>query len=166
MRRIVSLAALAVPIFFLGCQGGENAPQALTDADRSQVEAGVLATADQWIGAWEAGDAEATGELLVPSSGDFIYGEAYWVGPEQYLAGAGGLFADWDSMEGDWTRTRVDVLAADAGVFVGDRSSLAQRTDGSQWDVRSLVTFVVTRGESGWKILHGHVSSSWTPHRS
>lgn len=164
MRPSYPLASLAILLLFSGCQG--SAPQQISDADRAQVETGVRAAADQWIGAWEAGDAEGTADLLVPSIGDFMYGESYWVDPEQYVAGARGLYADWESMEGDWTRTRLDVLAPNAGVFVGDRSSLAHRSDGSEWDVRSLVTFVMTRDETGWKILHGHVSSSWTPHRS
>lgn len=159
MKAPVALAALLV---FSACQS--EAPQ-LTDSDRAEIEIQIRAVADQWLAELEAGNAQGTADLLDPARGDFIDGDAYYADPAEYLANARALFSDWESREGDWTRTRVDVLAPDAGVFVGDRAALVQRTDGSQWDVRTLFTFVMTSDTTGWKVLHGHVSGSWTPHR-
>jgi hypothetical protein len=132
----------------------------MTAAERGQIQAEVLGWADQYLDAATNLDGMGVALLFDQADAHFFSGSNYWSNWEAIRVGLEELYGGWESWEGEWATRRVDVLSPDAAVLVGQATGLFRLDDGSEYDNRVGLTFVLRRTEAGWKGLMGQAAAS------
>ena len=159
--KAISAACL---LLVLGACAGEPAPPPeMTNAERGQIQAEVLAWADQWLEAATNLDAQEAAAFFDQADGHFLRGASYEATWQEFLDGSQELYDSWDAWEGQWDTRRIDVLAPDAALFVGEAVGLLWYPDGREFDHRAVFSFVVRKKDGVWTGLFGHASASSTP---
>ena len=160
MRTISSVCLLLL----LGACAGEPAPPPeMTNAERGQIQAEVLAWADQFLDAATNLDAQGVAALFDQADGHFMDGGTYRSNWQDFLTGTQELYGTWESWEGAWDTRRVDVLAPDVALLVGETSGVLQYPDGGEFDFRTYFSFVLRKKDGVWLGLFGQVMGSRTP---
>jgi ketosteroid isomerase-like protein len=145
------------------CTGGTEAAPEMTSADRSQIQAEVLDWSDQWLESGTNLEAQGVAHLFDEADGHFVDGGQYLATWQAYLTHSQELYRSWESWEGQWGSRRIDVLADDAALFVGQVESVITTDEGVEADVQSTFSFVLRKKEGVWKGLFGQVGGVWTP---
>ena len=160
MRLFSAAVACALVV---ACGGGTEAAPELTNADRSQIQAEVLDWSDQWLENGTNLDAQGVALLFDEADGHFVNGGRYQATWQEFLTESQELYGGWESWEGQWGPRRIDVLADDAALFVGQMQSVIVDKEGVESDVQVTFSFVLRKRDGAWKGLFGHVGAVWTP---
>jgi uncharacterized protein (TIGR02246 family) len=134
----------------------------MTNAERGQIQAEVLAWSDQFLAAVNNRDAQGVALLFDQADGHFIDVGSYLPNWSAFLTSTQELYAGWESWNGAWETRRIDVLAPDAALFVGEAVGMLKPREGGELDHRTDFSFVVRKKDGVWTGLFGHVSGSWT----
>lgn len=159
--RILSLAGIG--FLLVACAGEPEPPPEMTNAERGQIQAEVLAWSDQFLEAVANLDAQGVVLLFDEADGHFVDGSAYFSGSAPLLAHFKELYGGWESWEGEWATRRIDVLSPEAALFVGEATGKLKPRDGGELAHRTYFSFVLRKKDGVWAGLFGHVSGSWTP---
>jgi hypothetical protein len=92
-----------------------------------------------------------------------VDGGQYQPNWQAFLTHSQELYGSWESWEGQWGSRRIDVLASDAALFVGQMASVIKDDEGVESDVQTTFSFVLRKKEGVWKALFGQVGGVWTP---
>lgn len=140
----------------LAACGGETAPQqGMTSADRGQIQAEVLDWSDQWLAAATGLDAQGVSGLMDPADAHFLMGGAYQATWQDILSFSQSHFLTLAEWQGEWGMRRIDVLAPDAALFVGETVGNIRLSDGTEAENRSVFSFVVRKKDGLWTGLYG-----------
>jgi hypothetical protein len=144
-----AFAAVAVLVLVSACQAPP--PAEMTDAERAQIEAEVLALAQGWMDIWDENDCEAASIFLNPESLSFLWsGQA--LNRSEWLEACIPIVANRESFSGNWTETKVHVLSPDAAVFVGTYTATYSYVDDTpaRHYPRTSQMGLVERTATGW----------------
>lgn len=158
----------AIPGVFLflllaGCAGDSAPSQEMTNAERGQIQAEVLNWSDQWLAAGTSLDAQGVAALFDEADGHFTEGGVYQPNWQAMLEHSQELYGSWEEWQAEWGSRRVDVLAPDLALLVGETVGTIRRGEGGLFDVRATFSFVVRKKDGVWKGLYGQVGGIWTP---
>jgi uncharacterized protein (TIGR02246 family) len=156
-----ALAAAAVLLMVSACQAPP--PAEMTDAERAQIEAEVLAWSDQWLEAGTNLDAEGVAALFDQDDGHFVSGVLYSGTWAEFLSGSRELYGGWEEWGGTWDARRVDILGPGVALMTGQATGPLTLADGRRLTNRARFSFVVRETEGEWRGLYGHVSAASTP---
>ena len=160
MRAIPGICLLLV---LAACAGEPAPPPEMTNAERGQIQAEILTWTDQWLDAAVNLDAHGLAALFDQADGHFMRGASYEPTWQAFFTGSQDLYSSWDAWDGQWGTRRIDVLAPDAALFVGETVGLVRYSDGREFDNRAGFSIVVRKREGAWTGLFGHVTGSLTP---
>jgi ketosteroid isomerase-like protein len=135
----------------------------MTNAERGQIQAEVMAWADQFLEAATNLDAAGVAALFDQDDGHFMAGTTYRPNSQAHFDGTQELYAGWDAWEAVWGTKRIDVLSPEAALFVGETSGTLMLRDGSEFDRRTAMTFVLRKKDGVWRGLYGHAAGASTP---
>ncbi len=158
--RALSLAGIG---FLLAACAGEPAPPPeMSNAERGQIQAEVLAWSDQFLVAVNDLDAQGVALLFDQADGHFVDAGRYLSGWAPFLANTQELYGGWTSWAGAWGTRRIDVLSPETALFVGEATGQVQQREGGDFDHQTQFSFVVRKKDGVWTGLFGHVSGTWT----
>jgi ketosteroid isomerase-like protein len=126
----------------------------MADGERAQIEAAVMALAEQWHDAVQNHDAEAMVALFDRATAHATDGAAYYPDWDSVLAHNRELFASWASTDTEWVNTRIDVLSSDAAFFVGQSEGVQRFTNGNEYHLRGYFSFLVRKIDGVWKLVY------------
>jgi len=156
---IKALAEIYLLLSLVACQ---VSPPAMTHAERARIEAEVTAVGEQLMEAMNNLDVEALSALYDPSSMHGNDGSVYYPTYAEWVAHVELLLGSFEELSSEWTNTRVDVLAPDAALFVGQ--SQARLKGAEQGESREgYVTLVLRNLDGAWSIIHQASVGRWTP---
>jgi ketosteroid isomerase-like protein len=98
-----------------------------------------------------------------PTSMDGHDGAAYFANYDEWVAHSEDLLGRFEEFESEWTSKRVDVLAPDVALFVGENSADVTQTTGARTNIHGYITLVFRNNEGTWKIIHQASVGRWTP---
>ena len=154
-----TLAAVAVFMLLSSCQAS---PAQMSEAQIAQVEGEVAAVGDQLMTAMNNLDVVALSALYDPSSMQGNDGSFYYATYDEWVVHVQQMFGSFEELRMEWTNTRVDVLAPDVALFVGQSDATLERTE--QSEAHEGYTSLVLRNIDGaWKIIHQASVGRWTP---
>jgi hypothetical protein len=163
MKGLIAALALLVVLgvgFFL--YSSPAAPPAeMTEAEVAQIEAEVSAVGDQWIASMNAIDVTACAGLFDPAGTHGVDG-AYYANYEEWVEHLERLFSTWEAVNVAWTNTRVDVLASDAAMFVGEGEGVVTRTERGDYNLFVGTTLLAKRIGDEWKLTFQGTAGRWT----
>ncbi len=154
--RISSLVLLCV---LTACQA--NGPVQMTDADRAQIVQSIEGQAEGWAAIANGLDA-APLAALVTEDVEVVDFMNHYVGVNEYVEGAQGLFNNFQAWTTAWDETHIEVLSPDAAVLEGRFTVRRQRMDG-RWQESSpyiYMTAIFRLVGEEWKITRAHLSGS------
>jgi hypothetical protein len=145
-----AILAVSVLMTLTACQAP---PAEMTEAEKAQIEAQVLAATDVYTDALEAKDAEILKGILHPTETSWVWGGTirdYTTFPERLAT----LMEPWETWEGGWTQRTVKVLSPEAVMFQGEYEVTTHYEDGSvlHWPGNANVTALFELTADGWKI--------------
>ena len=163
MRRLaLAVAIIAAVIGFRYFRTSPSAWPEMTEAEKARIEAEVAVVGDQLMTAMNNLDVEALSALYDPSSMHGNDGSVYYTSYDEWVAHLEQMLGSFEGMSSEWTNTRVDVLAADAALFVGQSNATLTRTEQGE-SREGYVTLVVRNTGGVWKIIHQAAVGRWTP---
>ncbi|MGD8360982.1 MAG: nuclear transport factor 2 family protein [Gemmatimonadota bacterium] len=139
-----------------------TAPPEMTEAEIAQVEADAATVGDQWLAAVNGINADAFLDLF-DSANTYAVDGAYYATYDEWVGRIQRLFSTWENVDWAWGETRVDVIAPDAAMFVGQTEGTRTRTDGQTSNARVGVTLLVRKIGGVWKIVYQGSAGRWTP---
>jgi len=157
------LSGVFLLLLLSACAGEPAPPAEMTSAERGQIQAEVLDWSDQWLAAASSLDAQGAAAMFDQSEAHFTDGAVYEPTWQAMLDHSQELYGSWDEWQGEWGMRRVDVLAPDLALFVGEASSMIRRADGGEFDVQTTFSFLLRKQDGVWKGLYGQVGGTWTP---
>jgi ketosteroid isomerase-like protein len=107
-------------------------------------------------------DVEALSALYDPSSMHGNDGSVYYPTYDEWVAHIELLFGSFEGLSIEWKNRRVDVLAPDAALFVGQSAAWLRRTEQGE-SREGHVTLVLRRIDGAWKIIHQASVGRWAP---
>ena len=160
MRALLALGALLVVLglgFFL--YSTPTAPVEMTEAEVAQVEAEVMAFAEDHLSAFEALDADRlTGYWVQDNVTSVSFAERI-VGLEDMALFYENLVARWASNEMEWLPgSVVDVIASDVALFQGTARQATTSPEGESQVMEVHFTHFLRKMDGTWKIQRNHVS--------
>jgi len=138
------------------------APPEMTEAEIAQIEAEVAAVADQLMTAMNNLDTEVAAAYYDPSSMHGNDGATYYATYDEWVAHNEELFGRFEELNAEWRNTRVDVLAPDVALFVGQNEVIAKQVTGAETNIQGYITLVLRRIDGAWKIIHQASVGRWT----
>jgi ketosteroid isomerase-like protein len=163
MKGLITVLAVLVVVglaYFL--YRSPSGPPEMTGAEIAQIQTEVEAMADQMMTAFNNLDTEAATALFDPSSMDGNDGSSYYANYDEWVAHVQDLFGRFQELSSEWTSRRVDVLAPDVALFVGQNEARVTQTDGSEYTIHGYMTDVVRKIDGAWKIIHQASVGRWT----
>lgn len=164
MKGLITLLAAVVVLglaFFL--YSSPSAPPEMTDTEMAQIEVEVAAVADQLMTALNNLDPEVAAAIYDRSSMHGNDGTAYYADYEEWVAHNEELMGRFEELNAEWKNTRVDVLAPDVALFVGQNEVIAKQVSGAETNIQGYITLVLRRIDGEWKIIHQASVGRWTP---
>ena len=155
-----AIAGVFLLFALTSCAGEPAPPPEMTNAERGQIQAEVQAWADHWLEAATNLDANGAAALFDQADGHFMDGTSYRPTWQIFLTETQNLYSGWESWESQWDTRRIDVLAYDAALFVGEASGLLRYPDGREFDFGTHFSFVLRKKDGIWKGLFGQVAGS------
>ena len=137
-------------------------PAEMTQAEIAQIEAAVTAVADECVTAMNNLDLEAMAALYDPASMHGNDGANYYATFDEWMTHLHELFGSFEELDSEWTNTRVDVLAPDAALFVGQSDWTVKRAERADSRVEGYITWVMRNLDGAWKITHQASTGRWT----
>ena len=158
----------AIPVICLflvlaACAGEPPPPPEMTNADRGQIQAEVLAWADQFLEAATSLDAQGVGLLFDQADGHFMAGTDYRPSWQAHVDGTRELYGGWEAWEAEWVNNRIDVLSPETALFVGESAGVLTLSDGTELDRVVVFSFVLRKKNGAWTGLFGHATGESTP---
>lgn len=147
----------------IACAAETAPPQELTNADRGQIQAEVLDWSDQWLAAATGLDAQGVAGLMDQADAHFMMEGAYNATWQDFLTSTQRDFLGLAEWQGEWGMRRIDVLAWDAALFVGETVGRVRLSDGAEADSRTVFSFVVRKKEGLWVGLYGQAGEVADP---
>jgi hypothetical protein len=154
-----ALAAVSLLLPFAACQ---VSPPAMSHAERARIEAEVAAAGEQLMTAMDNLDVEALSAMYDPSSMHGNDGSVYYPTYDEWVAHVDLLLGSFEELSSEWTSTRVDVLAPDAALFVGQSEARLSSTEPGE-SREGYVTLVLRNIDGAWKIIHQASVGRWAP---
>jgi len=159
-----TFAGVVLGLFLTGCAGEPPPPPEMTNQERGEIQAQVLEWSDRFLEHLNYLDAAGVAGLFDRDEAHFGNGAEYQSTWQALSDGTQALYRDWESWTGEWESRRVDVLAPDAALVVGQAAGVLTLPDGSEYEARPLLSFVLKKGEDGsWVGLYGQVASERQP---
>jgi len=158
-----SYAGMFLVLLLAACNPQPAPPSEMTSAERGQIQAEVLDWSDQWLAAGTRLDAQGVTDLFDQADAHFMNGGDYQANWQTMLDRATELYGGWQVWEASWSSRRVDVLASDAALIVGQAPGMIRDADGREFDVQAEASFVVRKKDGAWKGLYGQITGVWTP---
>jgi ketosteroid isomerase-like protein len=159
-----TLYGICLGLFVLACAGEPASPPEMTNQERGEIQAQALEWSDQFLDNLNHLDAHGVATLFDEADAHFANGADYQPSWQAFSTGTQELYREWESWSGQWESRRVDVLAPDAALVVGQVTGTMTTADGTEYDVRPLFSFVLRKNEDGgWSGLFGQVASERTP---
>ena len=112
---------------------------------------------------FDLGVLDAEHALFDQADGHFMDGSSYLATWDQFLTGTQERYGGWESWDAEWGTRRIDVLAPDIALFVGEASGLLRLRDGGEFDFLTNFSFVLRKKDGVWTGLFGQVAGSRTP---
>ena len=153
------LAAVYLILPLVACQAS---PPEMTHAKRAQIEAEVAAVGEQLMEAMDNLDVQALSALYDPSSMHGNDGLVYYPTYDEWVAHVELLLGSFQELSSEWTSARVDVLAPDAALFVGQSEARLESTEQGE-SREGYVTLVLRNIDGAWKIIHQASVGRWAP---
>ena len=160
MRAFSSACAV---LLLAACAGEPAPPPEMTNAERGQIQAEVQDWADRYLEAGTNLDSQGLAALFDQADGHFMAGTSYRPTWQAFLDSTQELYGSWDAWEAEWATRRIDVLSPDAALFVGEAVGLLRYPDGTEFNRRTVFSFVVQKKEGVWTGLFGHAGGESTP---
>jgi len=159
--RVLSFALFSLA---LGACAGEPAPPPeMTNAERGKIQAEVQAWADQFLAAATSLDAAGVSALYDQADGHFMAATSYQPNSQAHLGFMEDLYAGWEAWETEWGTKRIDVLSPESALFVGETTGTLRLPDGTEFDKKTVFSFVLRKNDGIWTGLFGHASDLTTP---
>ena len=155
---------LAVGVLFFGYfDSAEDMQSAeMTDVEFAEIEVAVKAVGDQLMTALNDLDIGASVALYDPSTMHGNDGTVYYATHREWVIHLDELYASLEEVNVEWTNTRVDVLAPDAAVFVGQNDGTVKRASGAVSRMQGFFTLILRNIDGVWKIRHQASVGRWT----
>ncbi len=154
-----ALGAVAVLVLASSCQAS---PDQMSGAQIAQIEGEVSAVGDQFMAAMNNLDVEALSALYDPSSMHGNDGTVYFATYDDWMAYIQQLFDSFQELSIEWTNTRVDVLAPNVALFVGQSGATLKRIEPGE-SREGYISLVLRKTDGAWKIMHQASVGRWTP---
>lgn len=152
--------ALALLFLVAACQ---SPPPEMTDAEMAQIEAEVVGVAEQFMTGLNNLDPGVAAALYDHSSMHGNDGAAYFATYDEWVAHNEEFFARFEDLNGGWTDTRVDVLAPDVALVVGQNEMAVTQVTGARTNIHGYITLVMRKTDGAWKVIHQASTGRWTP---
>jgi ketosteroid isomerase-like protein len=162
-KTVAVIAAIVGVLALLFIATEQTAPPEMTEAERAQIESEVAAVADQLMTALSNLDTSVSEALYDPATMHGNDGTAYFATYDEWVAHNEDLFGRFEELDAGWTNTRVDVLAPDVALFVGQNSVDATQVSGARTNIQGYITLVLKKTEGDWRIIHQASVGRWTP---
>lgn len=149
---VLLLVVLGLAAWYFVASSDTGPSDEMTEAERAQIEAEVMAFADTWLDAWRGGaDCDSNLPLLHPDHLAMPY-EGEIIDRDEWHEMCLMRSANVAGATFNWTNREVRVLAPDAAVFVGSYSAIWEHLDGSPADrvPVSSTGGVAERTPDGW----------------
>jgi hypothetical protein len=156
-----ALAVLGLAFFLYRSPAGP--PAEMTEAEIAQIEADVMAVAAEMKTASDNLDTDAVVASYDPSAMHGTDGTTYYPTYEDWAAHLRDLGGRFQERTSEWRNTRVDVLARDAAVFVGQYEVTGTQVSGDMTRVQVYMTLVMRNIEGVWKVVHQASTGRWIP---
>jgi len=165
MRGVVAgLAVLVVLGFFFLRYTAETPPPAgMTESEIAQIQTEVMAVADQLMTALNNLDPGTAAALFDRDSMHGNDGASYFATYDEWVAHNEEFFGRFEELSGNWTNTRIDVLAPDAAVFAGQNEMFVTQVTGAHTKIEAYITLVLKKIDGTWKIILQSSTGRWTP---
>jgi ketosteroid isomerase-like protein len=132
----------------------------MTNQERGEIQAEVLEWSDRFLDNLSHLDAAGVAGLFDQGAAHFANGAEYQPTWQAMSSGTQALYREWESWTGEWESRRVDVLAPDAALVVGQAVGTLAMPDGTEYDVLPVFSFVLRKNDDGsWTGLFGQVAS-------
>ena len=152
-----AFSSVCLALLLGGCAGGAPPPaQEMTNAERGQIQAEVMAWADQFLQAATSLDAAGLVALFDQDDGHFMAGTDYWPTPQAHFSGLQELYSGWAAWEAEWGTKRIDVLSPETALFVGETMGTLRLPDGAELDKKTTFSVVLRKKDGLWAGLFGH----------
>jgi hypothetical protein len=135
----------------------------MTEAEEAQIEAQVMAVADQFMTALKDLDPGVAVAVYDRDSMHGNDGAAYFATYDEWVAHNEEFLGRFEEVNGDWTNTRVDVLCSDAAVFTGQNEMFVTQVTGAHTRIVAYITLVLRRIDGTWKVVLQSSTGRWTP---
>jgi ketosteroid isomerase-like protein len=160
MKALLAGLALLVVLglgFFL--YSSPSAPTQMTEAEIAQIEAEVMAFAEDHLATFEALDADRlTGYWVEGNITSVSFAERI-VGPEEMAAFYENLVGGWATNDGEWLPgSVVDVISTDMALFQGTARQETTTPEGGSRLMNLHFTHFLKKIDGTWKIQRNHVS--------
>jgi uncharacterized protein (TIGR02246 family) len=155
------IAAFTVFLLIAACK--TTPPPEMTEAEAAQIEAEVTEVGEQLMAGLRNLDTEATAAIYDPASMHGNDGANYYADYDEWVAHNEDLFGRFEELNAEWKNVRIDVLAPDVALLVGQNEVTATQTTGDQTNIQGYITLVLRKIDGGWKIIHQASVGRWTP---
>jgi uncharacterized protein (TIGR02246 family) len=135
----------------------------MTEAEQAEIQAEAMVVADQLMTALNTLDPEVAAALYDRSKMHGNDGAVYFATYDEWVAHNEEFFGRFEELEGGWTNTRVDVLAPDAALFVGQNEMAVTQVSGARTNIQGYITLVMKKTDGAWKVIHQASTGRWTP---
>lgn len=156
-----ALAGLAVLVLFASCQAPP--PPEMTEAEREAIQTEVMSVGDQLMVALSDLDPGVAAGIYDPATMHGNDGATYYATYDEWVTHNEELFARFEEADGSWRNVRVDVLAPDIALLVGQNEMLMTQVGGERTNIQGYITVVLRKIDGSWKIIHQASVGRWTP---
>jgi len=160
---ITVLAALVVLGLAFFLYSSPAAPPEMAEGEIAQIEAEVTSVADQLMTALNNLDPGVAAALYDRERMHGNDGTTYYATYEEWVTHNEELFGRFEEMSAEWRNTRVEVLAPDAALFVGQNEMIARQVSGAETNIQGYLTLVLRKADGAWRIIHQASVGRWTP---
>ena len=153
---IAGLAVFVVLGFAFLRYRSPTSPAEMTEAERAQIEAGVMEWAEAWFDVWRGNDCELSRPLIHPTRSVFVFQGKPTRSIDDWMNYCGRSLENRASWSGSWTDIEIRVLSADAAEFVGTYSAtITYRNDTPtrHYPISTQITNL-ERTATGWGMTH------------
>lgn len=146
---------LVLLLAFIACQPPSSE---LTETEEAAIRADVLDWSEAWLEGVNGRDPEGMAALFDSVAAHMTDGRSYYPTWDEMLAANRRHFSTWPKREMEWTNRRIDVLAPDIVLLVGQYEGRELWESGAEYGLTAFISVVLRDIDGEWKGIHAQLS--------